>query len=48
MDGPSLTASGAAPERRRSEGSLSAQRTDPDVGARFLFGYFLFARAKRK
>jgi hypothetical protein len=41
------------PERRRREGSLAAQRPDPDVRARFLFGYFLFApggdpRAKRK
>src|SRR5690606_32306961 len=44
-EGPSLPAPGAAPERGKSG---RPKRPDPDVGARFLFGYFLFARAKRK
>ena len=39
---PTVTTLGAVPER----GKLSAAK--PGCRARFLFGYFLFARAKRK
>ncbi|PKM24669.1 MAG: hypothetical protein CVV09_14855 [Gammaproteobacteria bacterium HGW-Gammaproteobacteria-13] len=39
---PFVTTLGTAPER----GELSAAK--PGCRARFLFGYFLFARAKRK
>src|SRR5690606_7636442 len=46
--GPRMAHLRRPPERHRSEGSPTAQQSDPDVGARFLFGYFLFARAKRK
>src|SRR5690606_41082635 len=45
MEGPSLPAPGATPQRGATG---RRRRPDPDVGARFLFGYFLFARAKRK
>ena len=39
---PTVTTLGTASER----GELSAAK--PECRARFLFGYFLFARAKRK
>jgi len=36
------------PERRRSEGSLFAQRTDPNGRGPFFFGSFLLGQARRK